>query len=269
MTSYHDRLNTVTAARGALCVNIDPHPEVLAAWGLPDDADGLERCARGLVEAVGEKVAVFKPQSAFFERHGSSGVAVLERLLADIRQAGALSILDVKRGDIGSTMAAYADAYLADSSPLAADAITASPFLGFGSLEPAFERAHETGRGVYVLARTSNPEGAAVQLACGDRGSVAQQIVDEAARLNATSGLGAVGLVIGATHASLGCDLSGFGASILVPGLGAQGGTMEALPALFGQAAAQLLPAVGRDLLLLGPDRQILDDRLAFWAGRL
>ena len=269
MNSYWDRLNTLTATRAALCVNVDPHPEVLRAWDLPVSVDGLERCSRSLVAALGQKVAVFKPQSAFFERYGSAGVAALERLLADIRQAGALSILDVKRGDIGSTMAAYADAYLADGSPLAADAITVSPFLGFGSLEPAFERAHETGRGVYVLARTSNPEGSAVQLARGEHGSVAQDVIDQAARRNDASGRNAIGVVIGATHSSLGCDVSGFNASILVPGIGAQGGTMEALPALFGPSVGLLLPAVGRELLLAGPNRQILDVRLAFWAGKL
>ena len=121
-------------------------------------------------------VAVLKPQSAFFETYGSAGIAVLERVLADIRSHGALSILDVKRGDIGSTMDAYADAYLADGAPLAADAITISPYLGFGSLQPAFERAVANDRGVYVLARTSNPEGGQVQLALGEDGSVVQEL---------------------------------------------------------------------------------------------
>ena len=168
MTTYWQRLADRTNQRGTLCVGIDPHPGLLKAWGLDVNAAGLETFARRVVEVLGERVAVFKPQSAFFEAHGSAGVAVLERVLADIAGAGALSLLDVKRGDIGSTMAAYADAYLADGSPLAADAITVSPYLGFGSLQPAFDRAHATGRGVYVLARTSNPEGHEVQLALGE-----------------------------------------------------------------------------------------------------
>ena len=116
-----------------------------------------------MVEALGEMVPVFKPQSAFFEAYGSAGIAVLERTLADIEAAGALSLLDVKRGDIGSTMDAYAAAYLTDGSPLAADAITLSPYLGFGSLAGAIALADEAGRGVYVLALTSNPEGPQIQ----------------------------------------------------------------------------------------------------------
>ena len=219
MSTYSDRLAAAVRERGALCVGIDPHPGLLRDWGLSVDAAGVEAFARRVVEAVGTQVAVFKPQSAFFEIHASAGIAALERTLADIAGAGAVSILDVKRGDIGSTMDAYAEAYLADGSPLAADAITVSPYLGFGSLQPAFDRAHRYGRGVYVLARTSNPEGAQVQLAsAGGRGTVAQQIIDAAQRLNAETGQHAVGLVVGGTHSDLGCDLTGFNGSILVPG---------------------------------------------------
>ena len=256
MTTYWRRLRAVVADRGALCVGIDPHPSLLQAWGLSVDAAGLERCARHLVAALGDTVAVFKPQSAFFEAHGSKGIAALERVLADVAACGALSILDVKRGDIGSTMDAYADAYLADGSPLAADAITVSPYLGFGSLTPAFERAHRYGRGVYVLARTSNPEGGQVQLAmCTDReGSVVQEIIDAAAEANHLSRQRAIGLVVGGTHRTLGCDVSNFNGSILVPGIGFQGGRIEDLPTLFGEAVDQVLPVVGRGVISAGPD---------------
>ncbi len=263
MTSYHQRLTAAVAQRGALCVGIDPHPGLLKAWGLGVDAAGVEAFARRVVEAVGTDVAVFKPQSAFFEIHGSAGIAVLERTLADIGDAGALSILDVKRGDIGSTMDAYAEAYLADGSPLAADAITVSPFLGFGSLQPAFDRAHRYGRGVYVLARTSNREGGQVQLASGKEGStVAQEIIDAAARLNGQTGQNAVGLVVGGTHSDLGCDVTGFNGSILVPGIGFQGGRIDDLPAVFGAALGNVLPAVSRDVLGAGPDAAALAGRV-------
>lgn len=260
MTTYWRRLKAVCAERGTLCVGIDPHPSLLASWGLTNDPAGLEACARGMVAAIGSQVAVFKPQSAFFEAHGSAGVAVLERVLADIRDAGALSILDVKRGDIGSTMDAYADAYLADGAPLVADAITVSPYLGFGSLMPAFERAHEYERGVYVLARTSNPEGGQVQLAlCTDaEGSVAQEIIDAAKELNHRGRQRAIGLVIGGTHDNLGCDVSDFNGSLLVPGIGAQGGRVEDLPALFGEAIDNVLPMVGRGVMAAGPDPEAL-----------
>ncbi len=264
MSSYQSRLANAVQQRGALCVGIDPHPGLLRAWGLSVDAVGVEAFARRVVEALGTEVAVFKPQSAFFEIHGSAGIAVLERTLADIAEAGALSILDVKRGDIGSTMDAYAEAYLADGAPLAADAITVSPYLGFGSLQPAFDLAHRHGRGVYVLARTSNPEGGQVQLAlCGDHeGSVAQEIIDSAARLNAETGQNAIGLVIGGTHADLGCDVGAFNGSILVPGIGFQGGRIDDLPALFGAALENVLPAVSRDVLGSGPDAGALADRV-------
>lgn len=254
MATYRQRLRAVVEARGALVAGLDPHPTLLDSWGLPQSASGLERCARGLVDAVGDLVAVFKPQSAFFEVYGSAGIAVLEKVLGDIRDKGALSILDVKRGDIGSTMAAYADAYLAEGAPLSADAITISPYLGFGSLTPAFERAVANDRGVYVLARTSNPEGGQVQLALGKEGSVVQEIIDAATELNRALPTRAIGLVIGGTHASLGCDVSDFNGSILVPGIGVQGGRIEDLPDLFGEAVRYVLPAVGRGIISAGPD---------------
>lgn len=263
MTTYWRRLQEIGSERGSLCVGIDPHPSLLAAWGLPCDASGLERLSRDLVAALGDAVAVFKPQSAFFEAYGSAGVAVLERVLADIAGTGALSILDAKRGDIGSTMEAYADAYLADGSPLAADAVTVSPYLGFGSLAPAFERAHQYARGVYVLARTSNQEGAQVQLALTDDNSVVQAIIDAATEANHFSRQRAIGLVVGGTHASLGCDVSNFNGSILVPGIGFQGGRMSDLPAIFGDAVDQVLPVVGRGVLSAGPDPSALRGKVA------
>ncbi len=264
MSSYGERLAAVTAARGRLCVGIDPHASVIEAWGLEYGVAGLEAVARGMVDALGDVVAVFKPQSAFFEAHGSAGVAVLERTIADAQATGALVIVDAKRGDIGSTMAAYAQAYLADGSPLAGDALTVSPYLGFGSLQPALDLAHATGRGVYVLARTSNPDGADVQTAVGEGGrSVAQAIVDAATAANELSGQGAVGLVIGATRTDAGCDVSRFNGSILAPGIGAQGGTIQSLATIFGPATGHVLPSASREVLLQGPDRAALRDAVA------
>lgn len=263
MTSYWRRLQTVVADRGPLCVGIDPHPAILNKWGLASDPAGLEKFCRRLVEILGDQVAVFKPQSAFFEAHGSAGVAVLERVLADISGAGALSILDAKRGDIGSTMEAYADAYLADGSALAADAVTLSPYLGFDSLAPAFARAIEFDRGVYVLTRTSNPEGAQIQLALTNDNSVAQAIIDAATEANRSARQRVIGLVVGGTHESLGCDLSEFNGSILVPGIGFQGGRMTDLPKLFGDAVDQVLVVVGRGVIGAGPQREPLRGKVA------
>jgi orotidine-5'-phosphate decarboxylase len=238
-------------------VGIDPHLPLLRAWGLPEDASGLERFALTAVEAVAGRVAVVKPQSAFFERFGSRGIAVLERVLAAIRDAGALSLLDVKRGDIGSTMVGYAGAYLDPASPLAADAITASPYLGFGSLRPLLDAAYANGRGVFVLALTSNPEGPAVQRAVeADGRTVAQAVLDQAAAANAAEGgpLGSVGVVVGATVGEHGHRLDHLHGPVLAPGLGAQGAAPADLPAVFGRALPLVLPAVSREVLGAGPD---------------
>ena len=240
--SYARKLSETTAQRGNLCVGIDPMPSVLDAWGLMTDVKGLEACARGVVEELGERIAVFKPQSAFFEAFGSPGIAVLERVLEDIREAGAISLLDVKRGDIGSSMTGYAAAYLEDGAPLAADAVTLSPYLGVGALLPAIDLAVAQGRGVYVLARTSNPEGARIQH------HAAQVVIDEITGMNPGRDH-AIGLVVGATHSDLGCDLTGFNASILAPGIGAQGGTVEGLTAAFGPALRHVLPTASREVI--------------------
>ncbi len=252
--TFRERLAAACEARGALCVGIDPMPSVLDAWGASHDVAGLERVARGVVEELGERAAVFKPQSAFFEPFGSRGIAVLEQVLADIRDAGALSILDVKRGDIGSSMRGYAEAYLADGAPLAADAITVSPYLGVGALAPAFELARDHRRGVYVLARTSNPDGGAIQTATvGHGGSVAQHVIDELTRLNTTLD-GLAGVVLGATQRDLGADPTRFNGSILAPGIGAQGATMGDLATVFGAALPLVLPTSSRQVIGGGRD---------------
>jgi orotidine-5'-phosphate decarboxylase len=249
---------------GPLCAGIDPHPALLAHWGLGQTVQGLETFSMTCVEAFAGAVAVVKPQSAFFESFGSAGVAVLERTLAGLRESGTLSLLDVKRGDIGSTMAAYAQAYLSPESPLRADAITVSPFLGFGSLRPALDLAHETGRGLFVLALTSNPDGAQVQHATRDGRSVAGSIVDGVTRQNAmhdaagVNVLGSVGMVVGATVGEavqkLGLDLAAANAPLLAPGVGAQGATAGDLRRVFGAALNNVVASSSREILGAGPD---------------
>lgn len=248
------RLAAATAARGPLCVGIDPHPELMESWDLPRTADGLARFCDICVQAYAG-FAVVKPQVAFFEAYGSAGFAVLERTISDLLDAGVLVLADAKRGDIGTTMAAYAQAW-AGTGPLAADAVTASPYLGFGSLQPLLDVAAEHGRGVFVLAATSNPEGAGVQRAIVDASgrTVAQSIVDAAAAVNrAAAQPGSVGVVVGATLDEV-PDLSALGGPVLVPGVGAQGGRPEALAGLGGAGRGQLLPAVSREVLRAGPD---------------
>ncbi|WBB69672.1 orotidine-5'-phosphate decarboxylase [Micromonospora sp. WMMD812] len=260
MESFGARLHRAIVERGPLCVGIDPHPGLLARWGLPDDVAGLDRFARTVVEALGDRVAVVKPQSAFFERFGARGVAILESTIRQLRDRGSLVLLDAKRGDIGSTVHAYASAYLDPSSPLYADAVTASPYLGVGSLAPMFELAAEHGGGVFVLALTSNPEGAAVQHArTPDGRTVAQTVIDEISQLNAgVDPLGSFGLVVGATIGDTGHDLSRVGGPLLAPGLGAQGATAADLRTVFGSSLSAVLPSYSREVLGAGPDEDAL-----------
>lgn len=260
--SFGARLRIAMDERGPLCAGIDPHPGLLARWGLDETVQGLETFAMTCVEAFAGTVAIVKPQSAFFERFGSAGVAVLERTIAALRDAGTLSLLDVKRGDIGSTMTAYAQAYLSHESPLRVDAITVSPFLGFESLRPALDLAHDNGRGLFVLALTSNPEGAQVQHAMMDGRSVAGRIVDGVTLQNADDAsagvLGSVGLVVGATVGTavqdLELDLAAANAPLLAPGVGAQGGAAEDLRSVFGPALPNVLASSSREILCAGPD---------------
>jgi orotidine-5'-phosphate decarboxylase len=162
-------------------------------------------------------------------------------------------LLDVKRGDIGSTSQAYADAYLDQSSPLAVDAITASPYLGFGSLDPMIDTARKHEAGVFVLALTSNKEGPEVQEARTPDGAVADTVLSRLRALNdGAEPLGSFGAVIGATIEG-GRDFD-FGGPILAPGFGAQGGTTDDLRRIFGRAVGHVLPSTSRDLLRAGPD---------------
>jgi orotidine-5'-phosphate decarboxylase len=258
-------------------VGVDPHGSMLERWGLSDDLAGLHGFCQTAVEAFADRVAVLKPQSAFFERFGSAGIAELESLIRHSRAAGALVLLDVKRGDIGSTSQAYAQAYLAPGSPLYADAITVSPYLGLGALTPIFEQAGTHGGGVFVLARTSNPDGRVVQLArTTDGRSVAQTVVDGVAQLNqGVQPLGSMGLVIGATAGQLGGDghssgdahaqaieerleLGTLNGPVLAPGMGTQGGTTEDLRRLFAGLTGRVLPSYSREILAHGPSRTAL-----------
>jgi orotidine-5'-phosphate decarboxylase len=225
---------------------------------------GLERFALTAVEGLAPHVALVKPQSAFYERFGSRGVAVLERVIEASRAAGALVLLDVKRGDIGSTTQAYADAYLDPASPLAADAITASPYLGFGSLDPMLDTARKHDAGVFVLALTSNKEGPEVQHARTEDGAlVAGRMLQHLRALNqGAEPLGSFGAVIGATIGALpdsGAELDfAFNGPILAPGFGAQGGTAADIRRIFGAAVAAVTPSSSREILRKGPSADAL-----------
>ncbi len=264
MTTFGARLRAAMDRRGPVCAGIDPHPGLLADWGLEDSAAGLEKFALHATETLAPLVAAVKPQSAFFERFGSAGVAVLERVVAVAAEAGAQVVLDVKRGDIGSTAQAYADAYLDPSSPLAVDAITASPYLGFGSLVPMIETARRHQKGLFVLALTSNPEAPEVQHARTASGpTVAGSVLRRLADLNAGGApMGSFGAVVGATIGETTEDLAVNG-PLLVPGIGAQGGTADDVRRIFGPALPLVLASSSREILRGGPEARGLREAVA------
>lgn len=254
-----------SASLGRLCVGMDPHASVLRDWGLPVSVDGLREFSRICVDAFADTACVVKPQVAFYEAFGSAGLAVLEDSLAALRAAGTLVIADAKRGDIGSTMAGYATAWLGEDSPLQADAVTVSPYLGLGSLAPVVELGERTGRGVIVLAATSNPSGPQFQTlrtgTAGDGPTVAQTVVDHAAELNRVhtvqGTVGNIGVVVGATVDSPPV-LDAVGGPVLMPGVGAQGGTAADVARIAGAAVNLTSPNISRSILAAGPDIEIL-----------
>jgi orotidine-5'-phosphate decarboxylase len=256
--SFGARVAAAVRQSGPLCAGVDPSRALLAAWSLSDDVKGLRAFCDVCVEGFAGAVGVIKPQVAFFERHGSGGMAVLEHLIASARAAGLLVIVDAKRGDIDSTAEAYADAWLGDTSPLAADAVTVHAYLGLAALAPMVHLAGASGRGVLVVARSSNPEGRAVQQAVAPGGTtVEEMLLGEIAALNASPDVptGTVGAVIGATLPSSGFELGQLGGVILAPGLGAQGaGPSEVAERFSGCAPGTVLPSSSRGLLIAGPD---------------
>jgi orotidine-5'-phosphate decarboxylase len=264
--SFGVRLAEAVGRTGPLCAGVDPSSALLTEWGLTDDAAGLGEFGYRCVDAFADVVPVIKPQVAFFERHGAAGMAALESLIVAARSADLLVITDAKRGDIGSTMDAYASAWLDDESPLAGDAVTALAYLGLGACQPMIDLAAATGRGVIVVVRSSNPEGRALQQAvtAGDGGpgpTVEDMLLGQCAALNAggTVPPGTLGAVIGATLEPSGFDLPTLGGPILTPGLGTQGGTPAGVAALFGGCPpGSVVASSSRSLLVAGPDVESL-----------
>ena len=289
--TFAGRLTAELAAKRHLCAGIDPHAGLLAEWGLNDDAAGAERMGRVVVAAAAGVAACVKPQIAFFERFGSAGYVALERVLADARAAGLLIVADVKRGDIGTSFAAYADAWLTPGSPLESDAMTVAAYQGFGSLAGALGHVRDHGKGLFVLAATSNPEAREVQLARrADGRTVAQAMVEDAQAFNASllgdpalqadasleaqprgvHGVGPVGVVLGATLNLADFDISTSAPAaadqstqrlqlpVLAPGFGAQGGKLEDARDIFGDLVGGVLANESRSILS-GGEQGIVD----------
>ena len=261
---FGTRLQAALDEHGQLCVGIDPHAQLLRAWDLGEDAAGVREFGLRVVDAAAGRVGVVKPQVAFYERFGSAGYAALEDVLAAARAAGLLVIADAKRGDIGTTMDGYAAAWLEPGSPLEADALTLSPYLGPESLHETITRAIRADKGVFVLAATSNREAAVVQSAitvdasAGDDEPVAARVAREVGSYNVGSAgaLGPAGVVVGATlmRSAFGLtDTVLAGTPILAPGFGAQGAQPSDLAELFGYVAAQVVASESRSILSAGP----------------
>ena len=271
VAAYNPFAERFAAARekfGPLVFGLDPSGDLLGQWGFGDSADGLERFVDVALEAAVGTVGVVKPQSAFYERHGWRGVRALEQLIAGARSAGLLVLLDVKRGDVGSTNAAYADAYAAAGGPLQADALTLTAYLGFDALEPFFAAAVAAGGGVFVVVRSSNPEGRSLQDARGPDGRTVEVSLLEALaarnRAEAAGTVGPFGAVFSANHgAPKGIDLRTVGGLFLAPGLGTQGASPADVATCFATCPERVLPSASRSLLEAGPDVNRLRDAVA------
>ncbi len=257
---------TAAFATSQLCVGIDPHESLLIEAGLEISPNGLETFAMTLLEQSVGRTKIVKPQVSFFERFGSAGFAVLEKLCREATEAEMLVIADAKRGDIGSTMAAYGAAWLGKAAPFMVDALTVSPYLGFDSLHEIASLAAGRSKAVIVLCATSNPEATKLQSAAIGETTVANSIWRDIEQLNqvispTANGFGTLGAVIGAT-----VNLSKFGLSadasvsatsqvktaILAPGFGAQGAKLSEAREIFGDLAHQTIFSVSRSLLELG-----------------
>ena len=270
--SFAERFAAVRAVHGPLVWGLDPAAALLEDWALGDNADGLDRFADIMLAAAPGTVGLIKPQSAFYERHGWRGIRTLQRLVADARSAGLLVILDIKRGDVGSTNDAYAEAYLGKGAPLAADAITVHPYLGLGAMDTYVSRAAAAGSCLLVVTRSSNPEGRTIQAAnLTDRArSVEQDLLAEIGSINARlapAGIGPVGAVVGPTHMEPELDLAAARCLFLAPGVGAQGATADDVARVFAACRDRVMPSASRSLLSAGPDVGRLRDNAAAQAA--
>ncbi len=254
--SFAVRFAAAAASHGPLVLGVDPAADLLESWGLGDTADGLDRFADVVLDAAAGTVGLVKPQSAFFERHGWRGIRTLDRLISSARSAGLLVILDVKRGDVGTTNDAYAEAYLGKGAPLAADAITVHPYLGLAAMGTFVSRAADSGSCLLVVTRSSNPEGRAIQAARAvDGGSVEQSLLGQIRALNeelAPGQIGPVGAVVGPTHIQPVLDLAAANCLFLAPGVGAQGATPADVARVFATCPDRVMPSASRSLLAAG-----------------
>lgn len=262
--SFATRFDSVRRWRGPLAWGLDPSGDILDDWGLGDTPDGLERFIDVVLPVAADSVGLVKPQAAFYERHGWRGIRALARLIDEARSAGLLVVLDAKRGDVGSTNQAYAEAYLGPDAPMRVDALTVHPYLGIAAMRPFIDRAAESGSCLLVVTRSSNVEGRAVQASVDSAGrSVEQSLLDEVGQLNAEfgpGGIGPVGAVIGPTHLDPRLDLAAPNALYLAPGVGRQGATPNDVAQVFSECLDRVFPSASRSLLATRDTGRLRDD---------
>ena len=274
VANFADRVaDAVTRKQSQLVVGLDPRLDLLpmelrgeAVLGRAAAASSVARFCKGIVDAVGPYVVAVKPQTAFFEALGSDGFRALEEVCDYARSAGLLVLVDAKRGDIGSTSRAYAEAYLEprdDGIPLA-DAMTASPYLGLDSVEPFLAACRRHGAGVFFLVRTSNAGAVDVQdLAMSDARPLwhhlAELVHEWSEPLVGEKGMSSVGAVVGATHpralseARRLLPLS----PLLLPGVGAQGATPADVARAFTAGPASALVTASRSVIFAYRDSEV------------
>ncbi|MCL5047357.1 MAG: orotidine-5'-phosphate decarboxylase [Firmicutes bacterium] len=277
---FTQRYFDLRSRRSPLVMGIDPAKETMISWGLDDSPSGLkEFCDRSL-EVAAEGVGLVKFQSAFFERLGWRGMQVLSDSLRLAKEAGLLVILDVKRGDIGSTASAYGEAFFSDGADFFADAVTLSPYLGVEELTPIFQLANEKGGYVFVVARSSNEDARSIQqLRQGDL-SVEEIVLEKILAANRhffvepgggkekvfVDGLrttGPVGAVFAPNHGrEIKVDLADFNCLFLAPGIGAQGATISMTADVFSSCREYVLPSVSRAILRHGPGRKAMSEAI-------
>lgn len=265
--TFADRLDQAIAQKGSpALVGLDPFldriPTEFAAVHDPGASRAEQAASMGdflcaVIDVISERVAAVKPQSAFFEVLGHDGVAQWERVVGHARDAGLLVIGDVKRGDIGSTAAAYATAFLTGTPKTdprtLCDAVTVNPLLGHDSITPFLEACRESDTGIYILVRTSNPGGEQFQTKGNPTltNQIADAVVAWGEELIGSCGLSSVGAVVGATHPT---ELKALRermprTPLLLPGYGAQGAGAEDVVAGFLPGGRGVLVNSSRGIL--------------------
>ncbi len=276
---FSDRLlEAIESKRSHVVVGLDPEygslpPEILAAH--PAENYATDRVMKAacysdflcrIVPAIADVACAVKPQIAYFEALGTYGYALYEDVVSMAQKHGLLVIADVKRGDIGSTAEAYAQAHL---DVAGADAITVNPYFGTDGLEPFFKRCREAGKGAYVLVKTSNPTSAELQDVALQSGEpvyarVADLVEGWGRDAVGERGYSSIGAVVGGTHPTEGAKLRKRLSTVpfLIPGYGAQGATAGDIAAFFDERGTGAVVNSARAILFAykkAPDKHWLD----------